>query len=167
MVIWMASLVKGLGEMKRLPLKTRRRMQQIMDLVSELTVQLHVSQYRPLAPSPNSAALNMYSTSHSNAPSRSQSPKSNKSTKKQQKGLGMSPFPTPVLSRSQSSQPATINTTTKRPPQPRSATNFGAGLTRVFSPTSYSNSNGNGNEGHSKKRSLSGYSASSDSTNYD
>ncbi|TIA89251.1 hypothetical protein E3P99_02160 [Wallemia hederae] len=170
MVIWMASLVKGLGEMKRLPLKTRRRMQQIMDLVSELTVQLHVSQYRPLAPSPNSAALNMYSTtSHSNAPSRSQSPKSNKSNKKQQKGLGMSPFPTPVLSRSQSSQPASINTTTKRPPQPRSATNFGAGLTRVFSPTSYSNSNGNGNgnEGHSKKRSLSGYSASSDSTNYD
>lgn len=171
MVIWMASLVKGLGEMKRLPLKTRRRMQQIMDLVSELTVQLHVSQYRPLAPSPNSAALNMATNAHSNTPSRSQSPKSNKSSKKKEKGLGMSAFPTPVLSRSQSSQPAIV---AKRPPQPRSATNFSAGLTRVFSPGSYTSgagnsntSNSNNNEEHSKKRagSLSGYSASSDSTN--
>ncbi|TIC15984.1 hypothetical protein E3Q13_03145 [Wallemia mellicola] len=159
MVIWMASLVKGLGEMKRLPLKTRRRMQQIMDLVSELTVQVHVSSYRPLAPSPHSAALNMATSNNS---SRSQSPKLMKSSKKaKEKGLG---FPTPVLSRSQSSQPGMP---VKRPTQPRSATNFGAGLTRVFSPTSYSTSNNN--EGYSKKRtgSLSGYSASSDSTNYD
>lgn len=153
MVIWMASLVKGLGEMKRLPLKTRRRMQQIMDLVSELTVQVHVSSYRPLAPSPHSAALNMATSNNS---SRSESSK-----KAKEKGLG---FPTPVLSRSQSSQPGMP---VKRPTQPRSATNFGAGLTRVFSPTSYSTSNNN--EGYSKKRtgSLSGYSASSDSTNYD
>lgn len=159
MVIWMASLVKGLGEMKRLPLKTRRRMQQIMDLVSELTVQVHVSSYRPLAPSPHSAALNMATSNNS---SRSESPKLMKTSKKaKEKGLG---FPTPVLSRSQSSQPGMP---VKRPTQPRSATNFGAGLTRVFSPTSYSTSNNS--EGYSKKRtgSLSGYSASSDSTNYD
>ncbi|TIB33798.1 hypothetical protein E3P84_02088 [Wallemia ichthyophaga] len=197
MVIWMASLVKGLGEMRRLPLKTRRRMQMIMDLVSELTVQLHVSQYRPLAPSPNSAALNMASGSgsggvignevngsnslnslnswnslNSTAPRSPKSAKSSKSTgkKSREKGLGMAAFPAPVLSRSQSSMPANMASMAgsmsagmgmgKRPSQPRSATNFGAGLSKVFSPTSYADS---------KKRggSVSGYSASSDSTSYE
>ena len=184
MVIWMASLVKGLGDMKRLPLKSRRRMQQIMDLVSELTVQLHVSQFRPTAPSPNSAALNMTNASNQSITNSPKSITSKSTNNKKSKTFGN--FPTPVLSRSQSSQPNYVNAKGLRPvQQQRSATNFGAGLSRVFSPISSSSNNNNNNSNEDiefkldkdkKKRagSLSslyssngGYSASSDSTNHD